>query len=79
VYRLTLDGVSYHSLDTGSIPTGAASVDIKIDDNGHEYLAAMAAGLVASHVDDSEDTSLSDAGERDVISPVPGWWMFVKK
>jgi hypothetical protein len=79
VDRLILDGVNYYSLDTDSIPPGAASVDIKIDDNGNEYPAAMVAGLVASRVDNSKDASLSDTGECDVISPVPGWWMFLKK
>jgi hypothetical protein len=79
VCHLTLDDVNYHSLNTNSIPPGAASVDIKIDDNGHKYPAAMAAGLVATRVDDSKDTNLSDTGESDVISPVPGWWMFAKR
>jgi hypothetical protein len=43
------------------------------------YPAAMAAGIVASRVNGSKDRSLSDTGKRDVISPVPGWWMFAKR
>ena len=39
----------------------------------------MAAGLVASRVADSKDTNLSDTGERDVVSAVPGWWIFAKR
>ena len=75
----TLDGIDYHPVETDSIPPGSASVDITIDDNGHVFPAAMAAGLVAYRVDDSKDTSLSDAGERDVVSTVPGWWLFAKR
>ena len=76
---LSLDAALYHVLDTKKIPPGYAEVDIKLDDNGEEFEAAMTAGIVASAGFDSQDARLSNGGECDVIRPVPGWWMYTKR
>jgi hypothetical protein len=72
VDTLILDGVSYHSLGTASIPYGHAEVPVKLNDNGVEYDGAMLAGLVGTAVSDSG----VNAGMKDQLSPVVGWWMY---
>ncbi|KAI0083897.1 hypothetical protein BDY19DRAFT_609389 [Irpex rosettiformis] len=76
---LTLDGAQYHVVTMKYIPLGHASVDVLLNDNGEEFKTVMVAGLVATRVSDSEDTSLSEHGTRDSISPAPGWWIFTKR
>jgi hypothetical protein len=44
--RYNLDNVFSCRVDIDKIPSGFASVPIKINDNGHEYDAAMLAGIV---------------------------------
>ena len=61
------------------VPLGHASVDVLLDDNGEEFDTLMVAGLVATRVSDSGDTSLSESGIRDTVSPVSGWWIFTKR
>ena len=61
------------------VPLGHASVDVLLDDNGEEFDTLMVAGLIATRVSDSGDTSLSESGTRDTVSPVAGWWMFTKR
>lgn len=76
---LTLDGTPYHEIATNEIPFGHAAVDVLLDDNGELFDTAMVAGLVATHISDSHDTFLSAHGDRDVVSPAPSWWIFIKK
>lgn len=76
---LTLDGTPYHRVDTDDIPLGHAAVDVLLKDDGQTFDTAMVAGLVATRISDSHDTSLSEDGSRDVVSPAPGWWIFIKK
>jgi hypothetical protein len=76
---LKLDNVEYPIIDTAEIAPGSVAVDILIDDLEHVFPAAMLAGLVATRVEDSRDKKLSETGERDVVSAVPGWWMYAKR
>jgi hypothetical protein len=39
-----LDGVKYHRIDIKKIPSGSASVPVKVDDNGTKYDTKMVAG-----------------------------------
>lgn len=41
-----LDGVRYHRIDSDEIPSGFASVPVKVDDNGHVHNTKMVAGMV---------------------------------
>ncbi|KAF5371093.1 hypothetical protein D9757_010814 [Collybiopsis confluens] len=76
---LTIDDAHYHVLDTENIPSGYAHVDVKLDDNGEIFDTMMVAGIVGMHVSDTGDTAVSKTGERDLLKPVPGWWMFIKR
>ena len=51
-------------------------VDVKLDDNGTMFDTKLVAGMVASEIKSSGDKGLSESGEADTMSPVPGWWMF---
>lgn len=43
-YSLYLEGTRYHQIDIKDIPSGFASVPLKVDDNGTEYDTTMLAG-----------------------------------
>ncbi|KAI0341889.1 hypothetical protein BDW22DRAFT_215662 [Trametopsis cervina] len=76
---LILDNVQYHVLDTNNIPPGHAAVDVLIDDHGEMFPSRMVAGFAGIRVSDSRNHQLSESGQRDVIAPVPGWWIFTKR
>ncbi|KAJ7052930.1 hypothetical protein C8F01DRAFT_1169302 [Mycena amicta] len=80
-YPLTLDSTPYMSVDADSIPPAYAEVDVLLVDldSGQTTQSSMTAGLIGMEVCDSGDTSLSESGERDVVRPVAGWWLFDKK
>ncbi|KAJ7052921.1 hypothetical protein C8F01DRAFT_1212298 [Mycena amicta] len=80
-YPLTLDSTPYNSVDADSIPPAYAEVDVLLVDldSGKTTQSSMTAGLIGMEVCDSGDTSLSESGERDVVRPVAGWWLFDKK
>ena len=40
------DNVTYHRVNTNNVPAGYTSVPVKIDDNGHVFMATMIAGSV---------------------------------
>jgi hypothetical protein len=44
-----------------------------------EFETKMVAGLVATSVLSSGDVTLSPSGQDDVVTPVPGWWMYIEK
>ena len=52
---------------------------VKLDDNGRFFSSKLVAGLVGSEIKSSQDKSLSASGVSDTLSPVPGWWMFVRE
>jgi hypothetical protein len=76
---LVFDGTPYHRLDSDRVPPGYAEVDVKLDDNGEKFDCVMIAGTVGTHVTSSNDLALSPTGKDDVVSPVAGWWIFIKK
>ncbi|KAJ7302795.1 hypothetical protein DFH08DRAFT_904692 [Mycena albidolilacea] len=76
---LVLDGTPYPHLDTALVPVGYTSVDVKLLDNGKPFDCAMVAGMVGMQVSSSGDTKLSPAGADDVVRPVSGWCIYVKK
>jgi hypothetical protein len=76
---LVLDGTPYPHLNTALVPVGYTSVDIKLLDNGKPFDCAMVAGMVGMQVSSSGDTKFSLAGAEDVVRPVSGWCMYVKK
>lgn len=43
-YSLDFEGVKYHQVDVSDIPTGLASVPVKVNDNGTIYKTKMLAG-----------------------------------
>ena len=67
----TLDGVSYHRIDIQKIPLGYASVLVKLSDGRGEYETRMLAGSVAI-----EASSHARSGDKTVLQPVSGWWMY---
>ncbi|KIK51624.1 hypothetical protein GYMLUDRAFT_88968 [Collybiopsis luxurians FD-317 M1] len=77
--KLTIDEAHYHVLDTKNIPAAYADVDVKLDDNGQEFDTIMVAGLVGMHVCNTGDTTLSETGQKDLLKPMPGWWIFIKR
>ncbi|KAJ7237420.1 hypothetical protein C8J57DRAFT_1144396 [Mycena rebaudengoi] len=77
--ELVLDGTPYHRVNSNDVPPGYAEVDIKLDDNGEKFNCVMTAGTVGTHISSSGDRALSFTGEDDVVRPVSGWWMFIKK
>jgi hypothetical protein len=67
---LVLDSVKYHRVDTSDIPTGFASVPVKVDGNGTEYHTKMLAGAIGIRATSSGDSKL------DTIQSLSGWFMF---
>ncbi|KIK51638.1 hypothetical protein GYMLUDRAFT_233988 [Collybiopsis luxurians FD-317 M1] len=76
---LTIDEAYYHNLATEDIPAAYADVDVKLDDNGEIFDTIMVAGLVGMYVCDTGDTTLSETGQMDLLKPMPGWWIFIKR
>ncbi|KAJ7162669.1 hypothetical protein C8R43DRAFT_991113 [Mycena crocata] len=76
---LVLDGTPYHRLDSKDVPPACAEVDVKLNDNGEMFDCVMTAGMVGMRVSSSEDLALSADGKNDVVQPVAGWWIFIKK
>ncbi len=54
------------------IPPSFASVPVKVDDNGHEYIAKMLAGFAGLRC--SKSHALEQ--REDTLQPEVGWWMF---
>ncbi len=76
---LVLDGTPYHHVVTAQVPVGFTSVDVKLNDNGASFDCAMVAGMVGMQVSSSDDLALSATGTDDVVRPVPGWCLYIKK
>lgn len=79
--ELTLDGASYHQVDSSDVPEGFSSVPVKIDDNGFELDALMIAGSVGINVTSSGEKLAAEDNKvgNDTFAPASGWWMFAKK
>ncbi|KAL3482859.1 hypothetical protein BJX62DRAFT_231393 [Aspergillus germanicus] len=65
-----LDALS-RKVDMENVPSGFASVPVKVNDNGTVYKTMMLAGLVGIQAT-STGTGL------DTVQPVAGWWMYEK-
>ncbi|KAF8201986.1 hypothetical protein K438DRAFT_1821036 [Mycena galopus ATCC 62051] len=77
--ELVLDGTPYHQVDTAQVPVGYTAVDIKLIDNDEVFESEMVAGMVGMQVSSSHDVTLSETGIDDVVRPVSGWWLYIKK
>lgn len=71
-----VDGVFYHRTNTDDIPSGTASVYVKVDDNGEVHYTGMVAGLAGIQA----TSSIAERGEGEgrslnCLQPVAGWWM----
>ncbi|GAB7343289.1 hypothetical protein MBLNU457_1343t1 [Dothideomycetes sp. NU457] len=74
---LELDGVRYHVISGGGVPSGYLSVPAKINDNGREFKAELFAGSVGMKCTSSEQQSTA-AAAIDTVSPLTGWWVYEK-
>jgi hypothetical protein len=77
---LELDGAKFHRVSTHDIPSGFASVPVKIDDMGVLCHAILVAGSVGLRV--SSSGQMLEGGKEpglDTVQPVSGWWIYEKK
>jgi hypothetical protein len=78
---LKMDDVQYHRVDTGSIPSACAEVDVLLNDNGKEFNTVMVAGLVGMSVKSARDERKSNGliVKKGEVAPVAAWWMYITK
>jgi hypothetical protein len=74
-----LDGIVYHTIDTHDIPSGFASVPVKVDDNGRVYSTKMVAGSLAINVTKSGDRDEHGNEKLDSVRSLSGWLMYELK
>lgn len=79
--RETLFGdISYPMVDVDDIPSGFASVPVKVDDKGHKFEATMVAGSVGVSARASSAAAASSDDQTvavlDTVQPLSGWWMY---
>ena len=67
---LQLDGILYSIIDLSDIPVAFCEVDVKLVYNGDEFECMMVSGHVGSSV---------EGERRDMVRPLPAWFMFVKE
>ncbi|KAJ7122404.1 hypothetical protein C8R44DRAFT_981525 [Mycena epipterygia] len=77
--QLILDNVPFHQVDCEMTPPSYAEVDVKLQDNGLVFDCSLTAGLVGTRICSSKDITLSVTGKDDTVTPLLGWWMFIKK
>ena len=53
--ELELDGIVYPTIDSSDVPSGTASVPVKLDDNGNIHPCVMVAGSVGRKLTSSGD------------------------
>lgn len=76
---LTLDGITFHIVDSDAMPPGWVSVPVKVDDNGNVFMTRMIAGAVAAGYESSGLKTEDGEVGPDTLRPVVGWWMFESK
>jgi hypothetical protein len=77
--QFELDNVKYHTIDLHDIPSGFASVPVKVNDNGLVHSTKMVAGSMGIHVTKSGEKS-DDGQERwDSVRSLSGWIMYELK
>ena len=61
--------------------TSILIVDVLLNDNGRKFDTLLVAGLAGSQVRNSGgDSTVSESGGvGDTLTPLVGWWMFIKK
>jgi hypothetical protein len=81
--QLVLDGISYHPVDTDDIPSGFASVPVKVDDNGSIHHTKMIAGSFGIQATSfprvcigSHALTTKESERLDSIQPLSGWLMY---
>ena len=74
---MELDGVAYHLIDSTAVPTGYASVPVKLVDDGHDG-EVFDTYLIAGSVD-KRYTECRDGGGNGLgsLRPVSKWRMFI--
>lgn len=77
---LCLDGVSYHKLDSTSVPSSCSRVPVKVDDHGYCFDAVLIAGSVGINCTSSgEEVGGNGVVGLDTVNAETGWWIFEKK
>jgi hypothetical protein len=77
--KYQLDGVTYHSIDTHDIPSGFASVPVKVDDNGVVHRTKMVAGSLGINVTKSGERGEDGQEKWDNVRSLSGWLMYKLK
>ncbi|KAK7045189.1 hypothetical protein R3P38DRAFT_2882945 [Favolaschia claudopus] len=74
---LVLDDTPYHRLPVSMIPPGYGEVDVKLvqGETGEVWESVMVAGVVGTRVCNASGAGVK---EGETVTPVRGWWMFVK-
>ena len=73
---LELDGMQYFAIKSDEIPPGYAVAPVIVDNNGEIFETFMAAGSVGWWVTNSGIGRVWGTGERDMLQPTSGWWIF---
>jgi len=63
---LTVDGATYHHVDTNDIPPAFAEAPVLLDDNGVQFKTVMIAGLLGMRV---------SGANKGTVQPQPAWWI----
>jgi hypothetical protein len=75
-----LGGITYHTIDIHDMPSGFASVPVKVDDNGVVHRTKMVAGSLGIHAFKSgEKADASEEEKLDSLRSLSGWLMYELK
>lgn len=78
-----LDGVLYPRVNIPDIPSGTASVPVRLDDNGEIFECTMIAGSAAiqaaAPTAEQEAAVSSKSAGNTMIQPMSGWWMCINE
>ena len=75
---LSLDGISYGSVNMDNIPSGFTKVPVQIDDNGEIVVAEMLAGSVGVSCTSSGKPSANGIVGLDTMQTHHGWFVYEK-
>jgi len=73
-----MDAARYPKVNIGDIPPAYVTVDVTLNNDGRKHETMILAGLISRRISSSGDTSLSNYGEKDTVSPGVSWWLFEK-
>jgi hypothetical protein len=74
--RYELDNVTYHTVDTNDIPSGFASVPVKVIDNGRTFRTKMVAGSLGINITRSGEKADNGEDKWDSVRSLSGWVMY---